>query len=156
MSEPASHRAPNRRANLIIFGMVLAVALPAALSYGYYSFTGDPTMRPLGITLASLSESGVPGFTGDIVVLIEWGRSARPLSTREEVKAALQAAMSVYPADTRIKLRETAGDRVRVFFLVGENRMGPYSLANVAAGIRPAIEAYGMIEKAKPASAPQG
>ena len=37
---------------------IIAVAMPALLSLGYYYVTGDPTFRPLGITIERLAERG--------------------------------------------------------------------------------------------------
>jgi hypothetical protein len=135
---------PKRHFNILLPVVIVIVALPAAASLLYYKLTGDPTLRPLGVTLASLTENNIEGYNNGITVQIDWGAGAQSPNTRTQVKAALQKAMSIYPVDFQVRLTETAGDTVQVFFLIDSSRIGPYSLGNVASGIEPALAAYNL------------
>ena len=132
---------PKRRLSLVLPVLIVVIGLPATVSWAYYKFTGDPTLRPLGVTLSSLRESEVAGFEAAMVVTIDWGRDARSPNTPREVEGALHRALKSYQIDYQIRRRSVAGDRIHVYFDAGPNRFGPYSLADVAAGIPVAVEA---------------
>jgi hypothetical protein len=141
---------PRRRLNLIVPILTIIVALPALLSLAYYRFTGDPTLRPLGVTIESLTEAATPGYTSGITVEILWGRNATSPSSRAQISRALEKALSIYPVDYRVRIREKDGDRIEVYFKTGSSSIGPYSLANVAAGIPPVLEAYNLSNRSTP------
>ncbi len=141
---------PRRRLNMIIPAMTIAVALPALLSLAYYKFTGDPTLRPLGVTLDSLAEVETKGYSGGVTVEINWGRDAQTPNSRAQVSRALEKALSIYPVDYRVRIREIPGDRVEVYFKTGSTRIGPYPLSNVAAGIPPVLDAYNLAQRPIP------
>ncbi len=135
---------PKRRLNLVVPVLIVAIGLPATLSWAYYKLTGDPTLRPLGVTLNSLRENDVAGYEAALVVTINWGRDTRSANTPRQVEAALRKALQVYQVDFQIRRRRVAGDHVSVFFDAGPNRFGPYSLVDIAAGIPVAVEAVQM------------
>ncbi len=135
---------PKRHFSFILPALIVIVALPAVASLLYYKLTGDPTLRPLGVTLASLTENNIEGYNNGITVQIDWGADAHSPNSRAQVKSVLQKAMSIYPVDFQVRLTETDGDSVQIYFLIDANRFGPYSLANAASGIGPALAAYNM------------
>ena len=140
------------RLDLIIPALVLAIALPAGLSWAWYRLTGDPTLRPLGVTLSSLRESEVPGFGAGLTVRIDWGAEARSPHSPAQVERILQKALRVYEMDYRIRMNRVPGAAIRVYFETGATRLGPFTLAEIAAGIPPAVAAYRM--GGRPVSAP--
>ncbi len=134
----------NRQINYLIPSLIFAALLPGATALAYYQITGDPTMRPLGITLSKLAENNTAGSATGLLVDIGWGRNTTTPNSRREVKAALEKALSVYGIDYIVRLRDTNGAQIEIFFKTGSVRLGPYRLADVASGIAPALAALQM------------
>ncbi len=130
------------RPYLFLSALIGVLALPALASLIYVKYTGDTTMRPLGITLANLTENSVTGTSAGITVQINWGKNTRSPNTKAQVELAINKSMSVYPVDFLVRLTETKGDRIQIYFLAGTNRLGPFSLQNVSSGIPAALAAY--------------
>ena len=133
---------PKRRIRILIPTIILAVTLPEAIALGFYYYTGDPTLLPLGITKTSLSEAPVARNTRAITVFIEWGADATTPNSRNQVGKALHQAMRIYDIEYRLRFRTVPGEAVQIHFLVDSNRIGPYALHNVAAGIPLALAAF--------------
>ncbi len=133
--------AVRRRISIILPAAILAVALPGAASYLYYRFTGDPTMRPLAVTISSLADAGVLERDHRIFVIVHWGRDGKYAFHPGDVKAALVKALSVYPYKFSISFKDAPGDQIEVSYEVGESRLGPYPLRDAANGIPAAIDA---------------
>ncbi len=135
---------PRRRFSLVLPVVIGVIATPAALSWAYYHFTGDPTLRPLGVTLNSLRQRRIPGFGAGITVEILWGEEAASPHDPQQVELALDKALRPYDVDYLIRITPAPGNRILAYFDVGANRLGPYGLADIASGIPPAIEALRM------------
>ena len=133
---------PKRRISILIPTIILAVTLPEAIALGFYYYTGDPTLLPLGITETSLSEAKIAQNTRAITVFIEWGADATTPNSRNQVGKALHQAMRIYDVEYRLRFRTVPGEAVQIHFLVDSNRIGPYGLHNVAAGIPLALAAF--------------
>ena len=133
---------PKRRISILIPAIILAVSLPEAIALGVYYYTNDPTLLPLGITRASLSEAPVSRNTRAITVFIEWGSDATTPNSREQVSKALHKAMRIYDVEYRVRFKTVPGSSVQIHFLVDNNRIGPYALRNVVAGIPLALVAF--------------
>ena len=50
---------PKRRISIFLPALIAVVALPEAVALGMYYYTNDPTLLPLGITKASLSDAPI-------------------------------------------------------------------------------------------------
>lgn len=122
--------------------LIVATGLPATAALLYYMYTGDPTLRPFGISKNSLSRSDTPQALLEILVRVEWGQSAPGTTSRAGVRQILHKAMGIYEIDYRVQFRETAGDQIKVFYIVEHNRLGPYPLHNAAQGIPAALAAF--------------
>ena len=136
--------AKKRKLNLVIPALIAAAVTPGAAALIFYKVTGDPTMQPLGITLSKLAGRYTTGQTSGILVQVEWGRNANTPNTPEEVVAALEKSMGVYGIDFLVRVQDSKGDTIRIFFETGSSRIGPYNLADVASGIGPALAAFKM------------
>ena len=132
------------RNNLFFAGVILLLSMPTVASVAYFKLTGDPTFRPLGITVASLTENLVGGTSRGITVRVEWGENSNTPNTKEQVRTALEKAMSVYPIDFLIRFQNTDSSAIGIFFVVDGADIGPYLLQNVSTGIPAALAAFGM------------
>ncbi|MEE9427623.1 MAG: hypothetical protein V3V25_05675 [Paracoccaceae bacterium] len=132
------------RNNLFFAGVILLLSMPTVASVAYFKITGDPTFRPLGITVASLTENLVGGTSRGITVRIEWGESSNTSNSKEQVRLALEKAMSVYPIDFLIRFENTSSAAIEIFFVVDGAKIGPYQLQDVSSGIPAALAAFSM------------
>ena len=133
--------AARRRINIILPAAILAVALPGVASYLYYRFTGDPTLRPLAVTISNLADAGLIERDHRIFAVVHWGRDGKYAFHPGDVKAALARALSVYPYKFSIRFEDAPGNQVQISYEVGESRIGPYPLRDAARGIPAAIDA---------------
>ena len=133
---------PKRRISIFLPALIAVVALPEAVALGMYYYTNDPTLLPLGITKASLSDAPISRNTRAITVFVEWGSNAATPNTRDQVASALHQAMRIYDIEYRVRFKTVPGKNVRIHFLVDSNRIGPYALRNVAVGIPLALAAF--------------
>ncbi len=132
---------PKRRISLILPVMITIIALPATLSQLYYRVTGDPTMQPLSVTKSSMDAHEDPDGTRGILVQINWGINSTTPSTKAKVQKALQNTLATYAVDYRIKLYDTPGDKVQIYYLVNASKIGPYQIRDAASGIKAALAA---------------
>ncbi len=132
---------------LYLAGVILLVSLPAMGSLIYYRLTGDPTFRPLGITISSLTERLVGGTSGGITVQINWGDNANPPNSRQQVRQVLEKALSVYTVDFSLRFQDTGGDSIQIYFVTDNSRLGPYRLNNISSGIPAALAAYNIANR---------
>lgn len=138
---------PKSRPSYFFPMVILVLTLPTAASVLYVKITGDQTMRPLGITFAKMAENLIDGTSRGVIAQIDWGDAANSASSKTQVKLALQKALSVYQIEFRVKIRSVPGADIRVNFLVGKSRIGPYRLQDMSTGIPAALAAYRMAGK---------
>ncbi len=138
--------------NLFLAGLIFAVTLPAMSALIYYKISGDPTFRPLGITVASLTEGLIGSTSRGITVRIEWGENANTSTTQAQVYATLENALALYPMDFLVRFHNNNGSDIRVYFVVEGSRIGPYRLQNISSGIPAALAAFNMTKRQQPES----
>jgi len=132
------------RLNLLLPAIIVAVALPGSVAYMYYRSTGDPTLRPLGITREELAATISDEHVLDITVQIDWGRETDFVTPKEEVERVLSRALRAVDVDHHFRFSDVAGTEVTITYVVGYNQFGPYRPSQAADGIRAAISALRM------------
>lgn len=130
--------------------MAFGAALPTIASLAYYMATGDPTVRPLGISKEAL-ERFIPAVSADadIQVTILWGSDSRFPRSQDDVIAIIGRSLDAYDVAYRFQFIDTAGDEVRLTYQVRDSRIGPFPISRAAAGIPAAVSAVRMIEAAE-------
>jgi hypothetical protein len=130
------------RRSFLLPMLVVAVAMPAAAALSFYKFTGDPSLRPLGVTKNSLDAGAAPQAMLEILVRVDWGRDLAGSLQQDDVRQLLGKALSIYDIDFRIQFRKVSGRDVGVTYLIGRNAIGPYRLHNASQGIPAALSAF--------------
>ena len=132
------------RINLLLPAIIVAVALPGSLAYLYFKTTGDPTLRPLGITREELAATFSDEHVLDITVQVDWGVDTKFTTPRAEVQRVLSRALQAVNVDHHFRFKDVPGDAVLITYVVGYNRFGPYRPGQAADGIRAAVAALSM------------
>ncbi len=125
---------------IVIFMLVVA---PTVISLGWYRVTGNPLLRPLGITQSKLRAYFGTGEWYEIIAEVEWDDSRSGKVTRADMERALHNAFYVKGVDVRVVFHKgTRG--TRIVYRVGASSIGPYPQSRAAEGISAAVEAYRM------------
>jgi hypothetical protein len=132
----------------IVVSLVAAfIVLPAVLSLSAYFITKNPNLRPLGITLDSLTEAGLIESSGEIIAVISVGdRSSKSVSKKDYTKA-LESTFDILGSDVEVKFRTVPNKSdITVTYLVGLSRIGPYPISQAASGVKAAVRAERLVE----------
>lgn len=133
---------PQRRSLSYVLLIAFLVVLPTAVALLWYRITGDPNLRPLGIT-----EQALRAYSGsdelEIVVVIDWVQPQAGALTPADLSATLGQAFRAKGVDVHTVYRAGQG-ATRVTYLVGETVLGPFPIARARDGIVSAVEAYKM------------
>ncbi|HFQ15911.1 MAG TPA: hypothetical protein ENK41_06090 [Rhodobacteraceae bacterium] len=122
---------------------VLLVVGPSAASLLWYAATGNPLLRPLGITRESIRAFDGGGDGTGIVALVDWDKNRAGQVTQADMTRALTNAFSVKGIDVWVVFRESDSG-TQVTYKVGRSVIGPYPQSRAAEGIPAAAEAYHM------------
>ncbi len=132
------------RRYLVLIAIVAACGLPAAGAYLHFRVTDNPLLQPLGITSEKLAEFDGQGQFVAIVVQVDWGVERRGRPPQLEFRQLLQRAFMAPPENLIFRFRNVPGTDIRVRYVVGPNRFGPYPPERAVDGIVPASEALAM------------
>lgn len=142
-----------KKETLIMIVVGALIVLPAAASIMAYAITKNPTLRPLNITIESMTAAGLIGG-GEIIAVISVGDGVQPTSTRKQQTATFKTAFDRYGTDVKVKYREVPrSNQTTVMFLVGKSKIGPYPLSQAASGVSAAAQAERMLVKQRKAVA---
>ena len=130
------------RPSILLPILVVVAALPAAAALFLYKYTGDPSLRPLGVTKNSLSESDTPQAMLEILVRVDLGKDVATSASQDEVRQILGKALSIYNIDFRIQFRKIPGRNIAVTYIIRNNKIGPYPLHRASQGIPAALAAF--------------
>jgi hypothetical protein len=125
----------------ILFALV-ALTTPTALALLWYGITGDPTFRPLSVTIERLvafeADRGVGGAVVAIVTL-----PADSQLSEDSLTADLRRGFAATGAQALIRVQRAPGPPT-ILFEVGASQLGPYPLSSAAIGLRTASDAWRM------------
>ncbi len=121
-----------------VFMIIAVIVLPTAMMLGWYIYTRDPNLRPLGITREALRDSGAIDRPVDIVAYV-YG----PRAPGRQLGAGLRASFEAKGVELRLVFREE-GKTTKVTYAIGRSVLGPYTRAHAAEGINAAVEALRM------------
>jgi hypothetical protein len=133
-----------RRNLTYVLAISTLLVLPTAFSLTYHEITGNPNLRPLGLTEASLRnfESGASGGVS-IVAHVDWVPPRTGGYSRDRLDRAITQAFRAKGVEVTVRF-EPGEDATRVSYLVGESTIGPFPTARAGEGISAAVEAYRM------------
>lgn len=134
---------PQRRGLAYLFGVILFVIAPTAISLGWYAISANPNLRPLAITKQSLAAYNGESDGIEIVARIDWGTEAGGEAARSRFARDLAISFAAKGVEVRIRFEETRGN-TRVTYEVGETTLGPFDRSRAADGINAAVEALKM------------
>jgi len=127
---------------LVISLTILALAAPAALSMGYFLFSGDPRVRPLALTREGEAVGQGDAYGIEILATLHWGRDGTFAFTPENIRQRIQDAFYSHGEEVRIVTQEVSGQYVQISYKIGQTQIGPMDIDAAAMGIRAAIDAY--------------
>lgn len=129
--------------NSAVIIAVVGMATPATLALSISTLTGNPLLRPLGITQEMLA--AVATRQDEPVVQVELHlpegheSEAKAMALGERIKKTFQAK----GADAWVVvLRDPATSSPFILYRVKQYQFGPYSVARSAHGVIPALAAY--------------
>ena len=136
------------REDTIIVGSVVGlIVLPAVIALAAYYITKNPHFRPLGITTEKLSNADWESQSGTVIAEVTIGAGASPQSSQRDYSEALKTTFDRLGTDLRVDfLSKPNSSEITVTYIVGASRIGPYPIANAAAGVKAAVRAQRMAQ----------
>ena len=138
-----------QRSIATLIGIIILLVAPSAISLLWYRVTGDPLLRPLGITREKLRAYYGTGDWIEIVAEVEWDTARSGNVTRADMERALSNAFRAKGVDVHVVFKE-GHSGTRVVYRIGPSVIGPYPQTRAAEGISAAVEAYRMNVPFKP------
>ncbi|MFY0633601.1 MAG: hypothetical protein JXQ91_07305 [Vannielia sp.] len=129
----------------LLYGLFLAmlVALPSAVTLGYYTLSGDPSFRPLAQSVESAVFSGT--LEGSQYMRVQLRLHAPTQAQGLRMAKQMKRSLSAKGIDAHVFVVDIpAQERAGVVFMIRSNRLGPYPLSRASEGIRAAVAAYRM------------
>ncbi len=122
--------------------LIIALALPSFLSLLWHRLSGDPMMRPLGITQEALVESG--DYDGLVIYAdLAWDPKDRTVPDQESFARALKDGFWAKGMKVAIRPKPATGGS-RVTYRIGPSTIGPMPAYDAVKGINAAVAAYRM------------
>lgn len=143
---------PSRQGRQIssLVALIVAVSTPATLALSWYHLTGDPTFRPLALTVDRLAAVGIE--TGEpqarAVIRTDGTRPEHARILARRIHAAFYG--KGLEASVVIVTRAGSGP-MRVTYEVGANRFGPFAPADAATGIQDSVQALTLLKQSSKA-----
>ncbi|MDE9450027.1 hypothetical protein J3R80_06040 [Aliiroseovarius sp. Z3] len=119
------------------------IALPSVAALVWYHHTRDPTLRPLGITKAALSEHEVTR-SSEVVAHLFWNATGETGLSKDFAQSLVQA-FDIKQVDLRVIVTDSNGADTTVLFTVGASRIGPFPKDRAVKGVNAAIAAFHML-----------
>lgn len=124
--------------------VIVALILPSGLSLLWHHWSGDPMLRPLGITQEALQDQEeAEGDALTIYAHINWDPTDPSFSSQDTLAQALTKGFSAKGLRVKVKMSSGSGGTA-VTYEVGPSTMGPFPASNSAKGINAAVAAYRM------------
>ena len=127
--------------------IVLLISGPTVLSLVWHKVTGDPLLRPLGVTKQSM-QAYYGGRGYEIVARVDWDETRSGVS-KDAMRQALVNAFEAKGVEVHVVFG-TSKDGTRITYRVGPSTIGPFPQARAAEGVNAAVEAYRMFVPYKP------
>lgn len=132
-----------RRSLTYVLMIIAVIVLPTAVALGWYAFTRDPNLRPLGITREALRAYGGVGAGPEVVAYVDWVPPSTGGFTQHRLADDLVKSFRSKGVDVRVVFREGRAT-TRITYVVGRTTLGPFPTARAAEGVAAAVEAYRM------------
>lgn len=132
-----------RRSLGYLFLVIGVVVAPTALALGWYLFSKNPSLRPLGITKQALSAYNGSGEGVEIVAFVDWVPPPLGPYSKPDLTRALTDSFTAKGVDVRIEFHPGAATS-QITYKVGRTVLGPFPTARASEGIAAAVEAYRM------------
>lgn len=132
-----------RRSLIYVLIIIAIVVMPTAVMLGWYQFTRDPNLRPLGITREALRAYGEPGQGAELVAIVDWASPHAAGMTQHQLARDLTASFASKGVEVRVLFRD-GHEATRVTYVIGKTQLGPYPATRAAEGIAAAVDAYRM------------
>ncbi|MDA5095062.1 hypothetical protein O2N63_13310 [Aliiroseovarius sp. KMU-50] len=126
----------------VLGALILALSLPTFLSLLWHRLSGDPTMRPLGITKEALQDESGEGLI--IQAHVNWGTIEQSAASQQELARALIRGFSAKGVVVEVQSFSSQAPNPTVTYQVGPSTIGPFPAFSAAQGINAAVEAYRM------------
>ena len=148
MDNTRAHR-PKRQLSIIAI-LIVAVATPATLSLSYYQITGDPTFRPLALTVERMIAGGQVVQTIEVQAVITTDGSDAGAERGRQLGRKLVKAFYGKGLGAHAILRPAPEPGPpQVYFIVNRSSLGPFTERTAAQGVRIAAEAAAITRRAE-------
>lgn len=144
------------RAFQILFALAFGASLPTLVALSYYFATGDPSLRPLGISSTALKQFLPLKEENQIEVMVATGSDVASPSASLRAEQLLSNALVPYDVPFVVRHFTAPGRNVSVSFRVGATVIGPYPIRQSAHGISAALAAFQLNKRATNDAAPSG
>ncbi|UWQ14181.1 hypothetical protein K3556_14920 [Aliiroseovarius sp. M344] len=132
-----------------LLAMIIGVvALPSAVALGWYSYTKDPTLRPLSLTKAALTEQAIDK-PAEVVAYVQWDTKVEHQAGDAFARSLVQA-FDIKNVDLRVIVTDGPDQGTSVVYQVGASQIGPFPKAAAVKGVNAAIGAFHMLEAGQP------
>lgn len=122
--------------------VIVALSLPTGLSLLWHHLSGDPMMRPLGITRDALQRTGqYDGLT--IYAYVTWDPEDPDAPDQDAFVSALKNGFSAKGVEVLVKPRNGSSGST-VTYEIGPSTIGPMPIGSAVKGINAAVAAYRM------------
>lgn len=145
--ENARSSAPQRQLSIIAI-LIVGIATPATLALSYYHITGDPTFRPLAVTVERLVAVGEAVEHIDVQAIVTSDGSPEGKRRSTLLGARLDAAFYGKGLNSHVHLRtQPQPGPAQIYFYVGGNEIGPFDAASAPQGVRIVAEAVAIYRR---------
>lgn len=138
-----------KRGMATLVAIILLVVTPTAISLLWYWLTGNPLIRPLGITQEKIQAYEGGGKALEIIAVVEWDQARAGTLSQDELGTVLSQAFRSKGLKVRLMYRPS-DTGIRVTYKVGPSVIGPFSQGRAAEGVGAAVDAYRMLARSPP------
>ncbi|MEJ1990351.1 MAG: hypothetical protein P8X50_01230 [Maritimibacter sp.] len=123
--------------------VIMAISTPSLIALGWFYYTKDPNLRPLGITVEALQTYAGIGPGVQIIAVVDGMDSSISPAAQQELKSTLTYAFQAKGVDVTVVMRDSGGSP-RITYNVGKTTLGPYPTSRASEGVNQAVEAFRM------------
>lgn len=141
---PPDTPAGRKRQVSTLAAIIVAVATPATVALSYYRLTGDPTFRPLAVTVERLTDFGIPTHDLTLRAAIRFDEAGGGRPAAVAFARMIHEAFYAKGVGARVTILPDPGHvgPPTVTLEVLSNSYGPFPPDKAAAGVELALRAY--------------
>ncbi len=145
--QPSFRSRPKRQLSIIAI-LIVAIATPATLALSYYHITGDPTFRPLALTVERLVARGITVEHIDVQGIVTTEDSEDGIRAAKELARKLNKAFYGKGLNSVFRVHPSANNGPpQITLLVDQKRLGPFSPRSAPQSVQLVSEAVAIAKQ---------